>query len=278
MVMGRACSGIIALASALSFVSIVPGAARAQDESANTPPEAIRMYAEGREHYAAGRYAEAADALERALVLDPDSPTLVYNLARVRELLGQIEAALELYGRYQRLLPQQQAEEQERADATIRRLQGARDSQRPEAPPPPPEEVAPLRQLPGIVLVRENGVADAAFWVTLAAGVAALAAGASFGALALVEQQFADSFVLDGFNNRGERDSALDRAQTYGYVTDISLGVGGVAVIAAGLLYFLRSHTVERAPIRPGGEERAVLDVVATPLLDGAALVIGGRL
>lgn len=270
--MDRRRLGMLAFAAALS-ISLAAGGAQAQGDGASTPPEAIRMYAEAREHYAAGRYDEAADSLERALVLDPDSPTLVYNLARVRELLGELDSALELYARYQRLLPQQQAREQERAEATIVRLRGARSSRRPDAIPPPPQEVAPLRQLPGIVLVRENGVADAAFWVTLAIGAAGLAAGASFGGLALGEQQSADNFVLDGTNLVSERNSTLDRAQADALVADIALGAGGVAVIVAGLLYFLREHTVERAPIGAGGES-ARLDVVVTPLPGGGASLV----
>lgn len=283
--MHRGCAGILALVVAMVTISLPPREAQAQGEGASTPPEAIRMYAEAREHYAAGRYDDAADSLELALVLDPDSPTLVYNLARVRELLGELDAALRLYERYQRLLPQQQAREQERADATIRRLQGARASLRPDDPPPAPREVAPLRQLPGIVLVRESGVADAAFWVTLAVGVAALALGATFGTLALVEQQFADNFVLDGTSSVSERNGAfderngaLDRAETDGYIADTTLGAGGALVIAAGLLYLLRDHTVERAPIGAEDDDSARLDILVTPLRGGAALVVGGRL
>jgi len=156
------------LAAAMVVTALVAGPARAQEGGEGTSPEAVRFFAEAREHCAGGRYQDAARALERALVLDPDSPTLAYNLARVGELLGDLGAALELYQRYQRLLPQQQAGEQEQADGTIRRLEGALATHRPEQPPPPPQEVAPLRQLPGVVLVRENGVADGAFWLTLA--------------------------------------------------------------------------------------------------------------
>ena len=50
-----------ALACALALLAAA-GPARAQED---TPPEAVEMYREAREHYASGRYQEAADALER---------------------------------------------------------------------------------------------------------------------------------------------------------------------------------------------------------------------
>lgn len=280
MVTGRTCSFSLIVAIFASVLSAAP--VLAQEDY--TPPEAVQFYAEARAHYAEGRYREASEALERALVLDPDSPTLVYNLARVYELLGNLERSLALYQRYQRLLPQQQAQEQAQADATIRRLEGARNSAPGEEAAPPPTEVAPLRQLPGIVLVRENGVADELFWIVLAGGAAALATGVSFGALALVESQSVDSFVLDGTNQPSERDDALARAQGYGIVTDVTLGLGGAALIVAGLLYFLREHTVERAPIRAGDDEGgaeesagASLEFDLAPLASGGFVMARGR-
>ena len=123
----------------------------------DTPPEAVEFYRQAREHYEAGEYDAAAEDLERALMLDPDSPTLVYNLARVYELLGEPQRALQRYEQYQTLLPQQQAREQERASATIRRLQGAAANQRPTEQLAPPREVAPLRQLPGLVRPARRG-------------------------------------------------------------------------------------------------------------------------
>lgn len=236
-----------ALACAITLFAVAPRAVAQED----TPPEAVEFYRQAREHYAAGQYQDAADALERALVLDPDSPTLVYNLARVYELLGNLDRALNMYERYQQLLPQQQAQEQERAEATIRRLQGARESTQPDEPAaPPPQEVEALRQLPGLVLVRENGVADDAFWAVLVAGAVSLAAGAVFGSLALVYRGDADDFVLGQDGSVAERRGLYTDATLFAGLGDATLGLGGVGVVAAGLLYFLREHTVERAPVQ----------------------------
>ncbi len=272
----------------LTCLTALPAGVHAQSDGSDdgTPPEAVEFFRRARESYDAGRYREAADNLERALILDPDSPTLVYNLARVYELLGDLDRSLDFYQRYQRLLPQQQAREQDRASATIRRLQGAQASGQlgADEAPPMPREVEPLRQLPGLVLVRERGVADTAFWVTLTGGVALLAVGAVFGSLALLEHQAATAFVLDGTNDPSQRSGEINRAHTYGYVTDAALGAGALAVIGAGLLYFLREHTVERAPVREvDGEEsqseaeRPRIDATVTASPNGAMIVAMGR-
>ncbi len=249
-------------------------------QETDTPQEAIELYTEAREHYGAGRYREAAEALERALVLDPGSPTLVYNLARVYELLGDLDRALEHYERYQRLLPQQQAQEQERADATIRRLRGARTTVS-EGPSEPVREVEALRELPGLVLVRESGVADDTFWVVLTAGAVFVAGGAAFGTLALLTRADADTFVLGPDGRSQDRNGLYANATVFGGVADATLGLGGAAVIVAGLLYFAREHTVMRAPLRAAdgddaGQDGVVVEPDAGATLDGAFLGVRG--
>lgn len=248
-----------ALLGLLCFLCVLrPGSGWAQEDAVAedgmeaTPPEAVEFFRQARERYEAGQYREAAQALERALVLDANSPTLVFNLARVYELLGELDLSLRYYEQYQQLLPQQQAREQARAEATIRRLQGARTSTEREAPQP--EQVEALRQLPGLVVVRENGVADLGFWLTLGVGAASLATGGVLGALTLEARSSANSYP---------------DAQGLGIAADVTLGLGGALVISSLLLYFLREHTVERAPIRSADEEveaEASLDVDVTPL------------
>src|SRR5262245_38941542 len=91
------------------------GALQAPDESPvkspGPPPEALAHYNRGRAHYQAGRYREAVVELEKALSLDPQSPNLVYNVARVYELLGDMERSIAFYERYKRMLPAQEREE-----------------------------------------------------------------------------------------------------------------------------------------------------------------------
>src|SRR5690606_9559209 len=88
-VLGLACLGAGLLLPAHAFA-----------QAHATPPEAVQFFESAREHYRRGRYPEAAVDLERAVMLDPTSPTLRYNLGRVYELLGQLPEARAQYARY----------------------------------------------------------------------------------------------------------------------------------------------------------------------------------
>src|SRR5690606_33095147 len=184
------------LGAALIAAMLVPRSSSAQDtaDSHATPPEALELFRTAREHYRVGRYSDAATDLERALILDPGSATLRYNLARVYELLGQLEQAHTAYRRYLELLPPDAAAERERTTATLARLEGAIASG--VADPEPEQEPEPLREMTGFVLVRERGVADPAFWITGGAGVAALVVAAITGGLALDRAAARDGLVL----------------------------------------------------------------------------------
>ena len=61
----------------------VASSALAQETGHEPPADAMVLFESAREHYRAGRYEEAAEELERALVLDPSAPTLLFNLGRV---------------------------------------------------------------------------------------------------------------------------------------------------------------------------------------------------
>lgn len=238
------------LGAALLAAMLVPRSAAAQDgaDSHATPPEALELFRTAREHYREGRYGAAATDLERALILDPASTTLRYNLARVYELLGQLREARAEYQRYLELLPQEAAEERERTEATITRLDGAIASG--VADPEPEAAPEPLRELTGFVLVRERGVADLAFWITGGAGVAALLVAAITGGLALDRAAARDNLILsepgqlDAYH--AQRDGLDADAQALGLTTDILIGTGAAALIASLLLFVLREAEVER--------------------------------
>src|SRR5687768_3439309 len=124
MIGSRARAVAKALTIAITLVA-VSGVASAQRRH-EPPGEAVDYYQSGRRHFAAGRYREAVADLQRAREHDPNSPTLVYNLARVYELLGELDAAIESYEEYRRLLPSREREERARVAETVRRLRGAR--------------------------------------------------------------------------------------------------------------------------------------------------------
>jgi tetratricopeptide (TPR) repeat protein len=232
----------------------------------------VSRYREAYEFYYEGRYPEAIQSLEAALALDPESPTLVYNLARVHELLGELEPALTYYREYVDRLPAGDRRERERIERAIARIEGALERE-PEAAddlaeplwPDPPLERPPPR--------RVRGVADAAFWATGGGGLALLATGAVLGPLALDARRRAETFVLGVDGGPAARAEERDRARRLGIATDVVLAVGAGAVVAACLLYVLRERDAEETDPRAAGgsrRERAVvrfsgLDVLVPP-------------
>jgi tetratricopeptide (TPR) repeat protein len=237
----------------LGSLCLAAGApALAQDAPAQG--EALRYYQSGRDHFLAGRYREAVVDLERALALDPGSPTLSYNLARVNELLGDIERALHYYEQYAASLAPSERAERERVEETIRRLEGARTQVRPaEVTPPavPPDDF----ELNQPVLVEERGVADAAFWITVGVGGALLAAGAATGIYALTENAALEDYVLGIANTcvmvetcEDAWDARANRVRSFALASDLLLGAGVAAGVTALLLYLLRTRDVVTYP------------------------------
>jgi tetratricopeptide (TPR) repeat protein len=240
-----------ALALATAFAALTPNAGAAQSTQElrgphEPPAEAVEFYRRGRELYQQGRYAEAAVELERALMLDPTSPNLVFNVARVYELLGEIDKAIAFYQRYLRLLPEEDTDERERIQSTLRRLAGARDTLA-RRRPPSPETAGQLRD-PQPIRVRERGVADAAFWVTAGIGAALLVGGAVVGILALGAEGQVRDFVLGADGTEEDRLRLADRADTLALAADASFALGAAVSVAAILLFALRERTVERYP------------------------------
>lgn len=60
---------------------------------------AVRLVVQSQEHYEAGRFREAIQLLEEAYTLE-QSPTILYNLARAYEGVGESEQALDAYENY----------------------------------------------------------------------------------------------------------------------------------------------------------------------------------
>jgi len=235
--------------SLLVGVTLAVVSTAAAQEMRQPPSEAVELFTQARAHYEAGQYSEAAEFLERALALDPDSPTLLFNLARVYELMGELDRAVHYGEAYLQRIPEEDVEERANAETMLRRLQGARDwlalrdqAQRNAAPS--------LRQLAPRIVVHDRGVADTPFWVTLGAGAGALAAGAILGGLALSLEHDVNGRLIDPSQNLDDYARELrndgKRADSFALASDVLLGVGGAAVLSAFLLYVLRVRTYER--------------------------------
>lgn len=249
--------GLRVLALVLFALCSAAGGARAQESDSSPPAAAIEHYNLGRAHYQAGRYREAVVELEKALALDPNSPNLVYNVARVYELLGDIPRAITYYEQYQRMLPTGQVAERERVGATLMRLRGAMHQVAPASANPPAPEM-------------KRGVADAAFWVTLSTGAAALVAGGISGTFALRASHEAQDFVLGKDGGLAARKRVVERSDRLALAADVLFLSGATFVVTGILLYALRKEPVET------DEGRAEIRFGALP--GGALLAIGGRL
>lgn len=241
------------LAFILNFgvVGIVLGALPASAQTTHEPPpEAVELSNQAAEHYANGQYGDAAADLENALQLDPGSPTLLYNLARVYELMGDVEKALANAEAYLLVVPPENEEERAIAESTVQRLTGARDYLRLRQQAQQQGATPELRQLAPRVIVRERGIADTPFWATLASGAGLLVVGAVLGGVALKLESDVNSRTIDSMTNlaafTNELESDADRADRFALTADVLLGLGAAATVSALLLYVLRTRSYER--------------------------------
>jgi tetratricopeptide (TPR) repeat protein len=237
-VLGR---GLARVAIACACGALGAPMARAEDVRGPMhmpPPAALEHYNRGRAHYQAGRYREAVVELEQALTLDPGSPNLVYNLARVYELLGDIDRALPHYEHYRDMLPASAVEERARIDNTLQRLRGARSTLLPK--PEPERQLRP----PNLIARTERGVADPAFWTLASGSLAVLVAGGVTGLMALHAERDARDFVLGREGDLDARDRHAERADKLALASDVSFAVGGIGALTSALLYALRTRTI----------------------------------
>ncbi len=255
--------GVVCLAS-------VPSSA--QDSSPHhPPPAAIDGYNRGRALYQAGRYREAVVELEGALSLDPTSPNLVYNVARVHELLGELDRATAFYERYRSMLPASELAERERVDSILLRLEGARTQVNPVPVGPPTDSLRNPEQTRPRPSENRHGVADAVFWTTASAGVAALMVGGTTGLLALQNQKRGEDFTVGKDGSIERHDKLVQRSDRLALSSDVMLMVGTTFVISSVLLFTLR--------VRPASSERAGRPQIgASASRDGFALTLRGTL
>jgi tetratricopeptide (TPR) repeat protein len=258
-------SGLLHSAAALALATVLfslSSASSAEAQAHEPPPEAMTLFESARNHYRNGEYPAAASDLENALVLDPSAPTLLFNLGRVYELMGRLDDSISAYRRLLAVTPADQAEERERTQAVIDRLEGAREHHV-AAPPPPAQESGEAER--GPTFVRERGVADTAFWATFAAGGVVGLAAIGCGIGAMLVHGNADAFVLGWDGTYADRESMYAQSRDLGTAADVLGGIGTATMIAAGLLFILREHTYE--------SWSASLSI--TP--QGGMLVVGGQ-
>jgi tetratricopeptide (TPR) repeat protein len=238
-----------------------PQLAEPNEAERTAQPEAKSHYERGRDQFRAGRYGEAIVELKAALALDPGSSTLLYNVAYTSELFGKLGDAIDYYERYLQALPADAVKEREKTELTIKRLRGRQSEKAIEEPVSAPPVA---KSEPAI------GRADVWFWAALGGGAALLAGGAVTGMLALKREDDAAGFVVGKDGSLARHNALVDQANTFALASDLLIAAGGVSVVGATLLFFLRDPEAERAP------EAAVLAgrVQANLLTDGKSAVL----
>lgn len=218
--------------------------------SAEAEAEAQKHFQRARALYRAGSYREALSELEAAHALDPDAKDLVQNLSMVHERAGQIDEALAWMKTYATM--DLDADEKEKAEATIRRLEGAKQelaAQAPSAtearePPPSPAEPAPT----------PRGRIDAATISAAAIGVVGLGAGAFFGIRALDRRPDpGGGFVTGRDGTYADLVQRTDDAHRDAVIADVGFAVGIVGLATAAVLYFARPKHPPPAIVTPHG-------------------------
>jgi hypothetical protein len=250
--------------------------ALAQEPAGPSIPDARRHFESGRALYGQGAYREALAELQAAHTLDPSAKDLVFNLGVVEEKLGDIDEALRWFHTYttMTLTPQ----ERERAEAYVRRLEGARReldhgpapteagagapstaaTTEPEAPAPPGPP---------------HGRIDAATVVTGSVAGAALVFGVVLGIKAIVDRP--NNFITGVDGSYSDLVDRVHTAHEEAVAADVGFGVAIAAGVAATILYLTRTHQ----GADPSSAQRPPSAMVsAVPLTGGGGIFVQGSL
>lgn len=243
--------------------------ARGQQEGADAiDAQARQLYLEGEAHYAAGRYADAAEAFERAYRLSR-KPALLFNLGNAYERMGKFDKAADTLREYLRspkargvdLVRQRidrlnrahvrQQQEKAEAEAASRRAAEAEATAEKKTPVLWPAYTA-------------FGVSAASFAVMITFGVLSL--GASSDAQELCSD--------DGFCPVAAEDD-LNSEKTFAAVSDVMLGVG---IVSAGVgVYLLVRALLAADDDEEGGQEAGTVSFIASPAPNGAEVGLVAR-
>jgi tetratricopeptide (TPR) repeat protein len=277
----------LAVALALTALITPPKVGYAEETSPNNVIAARKHFDKARAFYGQGAYRDAITELEAAHALDPNAKDLVFNLGVVHEKLADIDDALKWFKQYTTmdLTPQ----ERERADAYVKRLEGAKKEleEKQNAPPAPPPEGTPpgtdVGQAPASSLQTPAGAPPRSYVPppspsfgridALTIGAAGLSAagfvsGAVLGIKALADRPPATPTTTAKYTY-SDVFAARDNARREAVFADVGFGVGLVAGAAAAYLYFGRAR---KAPVVSTGST----SVSMAHLPGGGALLVRG--
>jgi tetratricopeptide (TPR) repeat protein len=264
-------SGALAASLIASAVTLSAALdARAEETSAANVAAARRHFERARADYAQGAYREAIAELEVAHALDPSAKDLVFNLGVVHEKLADIDDALKWFRLYTTM--DLTAQERERADAYVKRLEGAKkevdqkSSPSGVSPAPQPQPSGPVHVAQPVAMGRIDGLTIGA------AGVAV--AGLAFGVVLSVKAAHdkpPSTFVTGRDGTYTDFQNAQSTAHREAVMADIGFGVAAAGAAAAAVLFFTRPRIPSK--VTTGG---VTTNVSATPLAGGGAVFVQG--
>jgi tetratricopeptide (TPR) repeat protein len=284
MHLGRRLCALALIACVTAAAS--PRAVLAQETGGANVAAARRHFKNASARYAEGAYREAITELEAAHALDPSAKDLVFNLGVVHEKLADIDEALRWFRLFTTL--ELTDRERERADAYIRRLEGAKATSaparsfppspagpQPSAPPsfapppssPPPSAVPEAPSFP-TVPTPAAGRIDAATLTAAGAAGAGLLFGVVMGVKA--KQDRPSGFVTGRDGSLADLVDRSAAAHREAVLADVGFAAALVGGVAAAYLYFSRPR------VAPPPRVTGSTTLSALPLASGGAIFVRG--
>jgi tetratricopeptide (TPR) repeat protein len=257
------------------------GVAHAQPAPAPSDPdspalaEARRLYAEGNEHYSAGRYTLAAERFLKAYELS-GKPALLFNLANTYERAGNYEKAAQYLRMY---LTGGEVHDEAAVKARLQRLelaadQAKKDAEKSPAPAPVVAKVDDKREEP-VAPVVVHQPSRVPYYLAGAGFIAGGAVAVVFGLRARDERSEIDGLCSQqggGVICPPSAASHLDNERRYALYSDIGLGVAAASVATSVVYYFVTRN--KDAASEPS---RQALSIVPAAGGVGVGVVATGR-
>jgi tetratricopeptide (TPR) repeat protein len=233
------------------FLVLLPVPVRADDVA-----EAKRHFALGTKAYELGAYDEAISEYATAYRLKDDA-AILFNLGQANRLAGHSTEALRLYRMYLLKVPNSPARAE--VEQRIAETQHQIEQQKPvreAAPVPPPATPVPSAAAPQPVVVTPTPATaeppplprSHALLITgsviAAVGVAGLAAGIAFGALA---NQAGNDLTTAAKNGQAYDYNKQQSGKTDQLLEAVLLSVGGAAVVAGTTVIIVDQRRAKRA-------------------------------
>lgn len=224
----------------LAITRVAPSA----EVPAAEPTAVDERVTRARERFDAGDFDGAIADFEQAYTMNADA-SYIYNIGRIHEEAGRIEAAIASYRRFIRapgVALDQRTQALERIEVLERIRDASREPSRDPEPVPQPRETTPADRIQPTDTARQPGGTEAGR-TAIRTGIGLLGSGAGVAVIGFVLGGLAlrDNRSLDGTEDPERRQDLSDRGRAEALAGDILIGTGaaiavaGVVVLAVGL-------------------------------------------